>query len=88
MKFDILFFVSEQYKFDPETGEWRHSQHQVFHDRKWLGHVTYRTGSMQYTQPGFTARGPLPNDNMVSCTSTVTRPLVNVHLCFVGYYKL
>ena len=38
-----IFF---QYNFNPETGEWRHKNHQVFRDRAWLGHINYNTGCM------------------------------------------
>jgi hypothetical protein len=47
----MILFFNPQYKFNPETGEWRQRNHQVFRDRKWLGHVTYRSGEMQFRQP-------------------------------------
>ncbi|XP_013390956.1 uncharacterized protein LOC106159276 [Lingula anatina] len=51
-----------QYTFNPETGEWRHKQHQVFKDRKWLGYISYETGKMAYREPQFQSKGPLPSD--------------------------
>ncbi|XP_037284800.2 uncharacterized protein LOC119177604 [Rhipicephalus microplus] len=37
-----------QYNFNPETGEWKHSMHQVFKDRRWLGSVSYKEGKFVY----------------------------------------
>ncbi|CAN8006412.1 unnamed protein product [Ixodes hexagonus] len=37
-----------QYLFNPETGEWKHSRHQVFKERKWLGSVSYKGGRFSY----------------------------------------
>ncbi|XP_048589308.1 uncharacterized protein LOC5522122 [Nematostella vectensis] len=42
-----------QYMFNPETGEWRHRKHKVFHNRKWLGSISYSTGELTY--PSFSA---------------------------------
>ncbi|KAK7097022.1 uncharacterized protein [Littorina saxatilis] len=49
-----------QYMFNPETGEWRHKEHQVFRERKWLGHISYGGGHMQYSLPKVNPKGPLP----------------------------
>ena len=38
------------YIFNLETGEWRHRNHQVFKDRKWLGHINYKNGQFNYTK--------------------------------------
>lgn len=35
-----------QYKVNAETGEWRHHNHTVFKERRWLGHISY-TGSVE-----------------------------------------
>lgn len=40
-----------QYNFNPETGEWKHSMHQVFKDRKWLGSISYKEGKFVYRDP-------------------------------------
>eukprot|EP01135_Chromosphaera_perkinsii_P003530 Nk52_evm3s247 gene=Nk52_evmTU3s247 len=37
------------YKFEPETGEWKHKDHLVFKERKWLGGISYKNGRMEYT---------------------------------------
>jgi selenocysteine lyase/cysteine desulfurase len=36
------------YTFNLETGEWRHINHQVFKDRKWLGNINYKNGQFNY----------------------------------------
>ncbi|KAK3100241.1 hypothetical protein FSP39_016852 [Pinctada imbricata] len=51
-----------QYMFNPETGEWRQKNFQVFKDRKWLGHIKYGTGKMEYKVPPFIVKGELPKD--------------------------
>ncbi|XP_069131518.1 uncharacterized protein [Argopecten irradians] len=51
-----------QYMFNPETGEWRQKNFQVFKDRKWLGHIRYNSGKMQYRVPPPVVKGPLPAD--------------------------
>ncbi|XP_077984669.1 uncharacterized protein LOC144439269 [Glandiceps talaboti] len=40
-----------QYMFNPETGEWKHRHHQVFQDRRWLGHISYQDNAMHYSNP-------------------------------------
>ncbi|KAK7474251.1 hypothetical protein BaRGS_00034494, partial [Batillaria attramentaria] len=40
-----------QYMFNPETGEWRQRDQQVFRERKWLGHISYAGGQMEYALP-------------------------------------
>ncbi|XP_006814971.1 uncharacterized protein LOC100377968 [Saccoglossus kowalevskii] len=51
-----------QYMFNPETGEWKNRGHQVFQDRRWLGHITYSEGRMQYSDSmQFKEKGRLPN---------------------------
>ncbi|XP_077518736.1 uncharacterized protein LOC144128846 [Amblyomma americanum] len=39
-----------QYNFNPETGEWKHTRHQVFKDRKWLGSISYKEGKFSYRE--------------------------------------
>ncbi|XP_061164658.1 uncharacterized protein LOC133173684 [Saccostrea echinata] len=51
-----------QYMFNPETGEWRQKDFQVFKDRKWLDHISYRSGEMSYKVPPHIVKGPLPTD--------------------------
>ncbi|XP_045204421.2 uncharacterized protein LOC123557183 [Mercenaria mercenaria] len=55
-----------QYMFNPETGEWRQRNFQVFKDRKWLGHISYNSGEMAYKIPPLVDKGPLP-DNYQDC---------------------
>ncbi|XP_070553700.1 LOW QUALITY PROTEIN: uncharacterized protein [Ptychodera flava] len=51
-----------QYMFNPETGEWKHRHHQVFQDRKWLGHISYHSGAMAYSNPtGLKEKGKMPS---------------------------
>ena len=52
---DAIAFVAEhgwkmmpQYIFNNETGEWRHHSNQVFHQRRWLGNISYADGSFKY----------------------------------------
>ncbi|KAL8616794.1 hypothetical protein ACOMHN_017831 [Nucella lapillus] len=49
-----------QYMFNPETGEWQHRERQVFKERKWLGHISYASGQMEYSVPKVTPKAPLP----------------------------
>lgn len=51
------------YMFNPETGEWRQKNFQVFKDRKWLGHITYTSGEMKYKVPPPVVKGPLPDSD-------------------------
>ena len=37
------------YRFNNETGEWRHHTNSVFRDRRWLGHVTFSSGKMSFS---------------------------------------
>ncbi|KAL4229996.1 hypothetical protein ACF0H5_010384 [Mactra antiquata] len=55
-----------QYMFNPETGEWRQRNFQVFKDRKWLGHISYNTGKMEFKIPPLINKGPLP-ENYKDC---------------------
>ncbi|XP_052796961.1 uncharacterized protein LOC128229235 [Mya arenaria] len=52
-----------QYMFNPETGEWRQVNFQVFKDRKWLGHISYSSGEMTYKVPPLVEKGPLPENH-------------------------
>ena len=52
---DALIFIAEhgwkvmpQYKFNNETGEWRHHTNQVFRERRWLGNISYENGRFSY----------------------------------------
>ena len=44
----IAVHVSFQYTYNPETGEWKHRKQQVFKDRKWIGYISYKAGTMTY----------------------------------------
>jgi len=35
------------YRFNKETGDWHHSANTKFKDRRWLGHVTFKSGKME-----------------------------------------
>ena len=37
------------YRFNNETGEWRHRSNSVFRDRRWLGHVSFTAGRLSFT---------------------------------------
>ena len=37
------------YRFNNETGDWRHHTNSVFRDRKWLGHVNFNSGQLSFT---------------------------------------
>ncbi|GAB1609960.1 hypothetical protein Ahia01_001281900 [Argonauta hians] len=49
---DYGWLLLPQYRFNPETGEWRHKDLQVYKDRKWLGNISYTTGTMVYSGGG------------------------------------
>ena len=67
-----------QYMFNPETGEWRHRQHQVFRDRKWLGSISYSSGQMIYPTPP--AYGGAPPENYeVRCNILFFSSQVQLH---------
>ena len=38
---------------------------QVFKDRKWLGHISYKSGEMKYKVPPPVVKGPVPEDYQV-----------------------
>lgn len=38
------------YIFNLETGEWRHRNHQVFRDRKWLGNVSFANNRFSFVK--------------------------------------
>lgn len=63
---------------NPETGEWRQKDFQVFKDRKWLGHISYKSGEMSYKVPPPVVKGPLPTDYNVSISWCITT------CCIVG----
>ncbi|XP_074654925.1 uncharacterized protein LOC141908683 [Tubulanus polymorphus] len=52
--------ILPRYIFNPETGEWRHRDHQVFKDRKWLGYISYGAAEMRFRDPPTNEKGPLP----------------------------
>jgi len=60
------------YLFNRETGEWHHKDHQVFRDRRWLGHISYQSGEMTWRDPLVKDKGPLPpslSDCLVSANA-------------------
>ena len=36
------------YIFNLDTGEWRHRNHQVFKDRRWLGNIDYKNNEFNF----------------------------------------
>lgn len=48
----IGWTLMPQYNFNPETGEWKHLQHQAFKERKWLGSISYSEGKFSYKKTG------------------------------------
>lgn len=40
-----------QYRFNNETGEWKHYKKLDFKERKWLGNISYASGSFSYADP-------------------------------------
>jgi len=45
------------YRFNNETGEWRHHTNSVFKDRRWLGHVSFASGELVFTKNPLTKVG-------------------------------
>jgi len=45
------------YRFNNETGEWRHHTNSVFKDRRWLGHVSFGSGKLVFTKNALTDVG-------------------------------
>lgn len=73
----VAFVASEgwrflpQYTVNPETGEWRHIHHTVFKERRWLGHISYASGTMSYKRTQVTKHGhhvvPTAPDTFDAC---------------------
>ena len=78
-----------QYMFNPETGEWRQKDFQVFKDRKWLGHISYKSGEMSYKLPPPIVKGPLPADYAVSNFPLLYHPMCRcTRFKFLHKYRL
>ena len=54
------------YRFNNETGEWRHHTNSVFRDRKWLGHVSFTSGEMTFTANPLSTTGE-PESSFQHC---------------------
>jgi len=54
------------YRFNNETGEWRHKSNSVFKDRKWLGHVSFASGELEFTKNKCDKQGD-PDQSMSDC---------------------
>ena len=45
------------YRFNNETGEWHHKSNSVFKDRRWLGHVSFASGKMEFRSNPLAGKG-------------------------------
>ena len=45
------------YRFNNETGEWHHRSNSVFKDRRWLGHVSFASGKMEFRSNPLASEG-------------------------------
>lgn len=70
-----------QYVFNPETGEWKHSRHQVFKERKWLGSISYRTGKFSY-------HGSEDEDNFSACAKNPKEVLQKAEQVYANAAKV
>ena len=64
-----------QYRFNNETGEWRHRTNSVFRDRRWLGHVSFTSGKMTFTSNPLSQVGQ-PEASAEECL-TVARDILS-----------
>lgn len=71
MTAECAWMLLPQYLFNPETAEWRQRHFQTFKDRKWLGHISYQSGKMEYHEPKQNIKGPLP-DSYQDCLMKAT----------------
>eukprot|EP00124_Ichthyophonus_hoferi_P002842 Ihof_evm3s214 gene=Ihof_evmTU3s214 len=58
------------YTFDPDTAEWRHLNHghTVSKNRKWLGHISYSSGTMTYVEAAIeSASAPCDYNERLAC---------------------
>ena len=39
-----------QYRFNNETGEWKHFDNLEYRERKWLGNISYASGKFEFRQ--------------------------------------
>ena len=44
-----------QYRFNNETGEWKHFDNLEYRERKWLGNISYASGKFEFRQQSNTA---------------------------------
>ena len=47
--FKIFFLITKilTFRFNNETGDWYHSANTKFKDRRWLGHISFKSGKME-----------------------------------------
>merc|ERR1719474_1409842 len=45
------------YRFNNETGEWHHKSNSVFKDRRWLGHVSFASGKLEFRSNPLASQG-------------------------------
>ena len=82
---DALIFIAEhgwkimpQYKFNNETGEWRHHTNQVFRERRWLGNISYANGQFSY-DPRSTEELSTPSEAEKSSINSFENILSSAH---------
>jgi len=51
------------YRFNNETGEWRHQTNSVFRDRKWLGHVTFSSSGLSFKSNPLSQEGEVESSH-------------------------
>jgi selenocysteine lyase/cysteine desulfurase/tRNA(Ile)-lysidine synthase TilS/MesJ len=57
------------YRFNNETGEWRHHSNSVFKDRRWLGHVSFTSGELVFNKNPLNDHG-VEEDSFEACLSS------------------
>ncbi|XP_055343261.1 uncharacterized protein LOC129591589 [Paramacrobiotus metropolitanus] len=62
------------YRFNPETGEWRHQDNTLFQDRKWLSSIQFTADGLSY--PNFTYK-PDPPENYAAVLAAAREILEN-----------
>ncbi|XP_033110209.1 uncharacterized protein LOC117111409 [Anneissia japonica] len=72
-----------QYMFNPETGEWKQRNHQVFRDRRWLGSISYSSGKLTYPNlpaPKNKGRSPEDYEDCLNLANEIFNTAVNIDL--------
>ena len=66
------------YRFNNETGEWRHHTNSVFKDRRWLGHVSFSSGQLVFTKNPLTSQGEV-DDSFTTCLNAAQDTIKSAH---------